>query len=245
MVAERMHAYLSNDCDADIFSIEKSAINLNNYDAFVIGTPVYNGAPARVVTEFFDRIDPLAQETPAFVYNTRGFGSFNTNRILAKQMQTKNIFTIMDKSYRSPASDGALIAPFIQRFFAFEKNLQRKVAYDCIAFLKELEKAEKAKKARGYIPRFRLTSILNAPNKMAGQMQIFKIHLHRDKCTKCGVCIKNCPLSVLEKDGESGYPTMMETVECQKCYRCIHHCPSMALSLSKKKTPKRLLDFGK
>ena len=46
-VAELFHAYISQNNSADIFSIEnKSDFDLNNYDAFIVGTPVYHAAPS-------------------------------------------------------------------------------------------------------------------------------------------------------------------------------------------------------
>lgn len=236
--AELMYAYLSQICTTDIFSIENSAdFNLNDYDALIIGTPVYHAAPSHVVTNYFANINPLMKAIPAFVFNTRALCSCNTNRILAKQLHRKNIVTIMDKHHRSPASDGSLIVPFVQRFFEFDKQLQHKITLDCNAFLKLLQKDN----TQGYIPCFRFSSIVNAPNKLAGQLTTFKIHLHPDKCSKCGRCIDNCPHNALGKD-ESGYSVFM-IKNCENCYRCIHHCPQMALSLSKRRSPKKVLKY--
>jgi len=239
-VAELMYSFMSQICTTDIFSIENNAdFNINDYDALIIGTPVYHAAPSYVVKDYFDSISPLIKATPAFIYNTRATWSCNTNRILAKQIQGKNIITITDKDYRSPASDGSLIVPFIQRFFEFEKNLQQKITLDCTAFLKLLQEDT----LQGYIPRFRFSSVINAPNKLAGQLTTFKIHLHREKCNKCSKCIDDCPHNALDKD-ISGYPVLI-VKNCENCYRCIHHCPQMALSLSKRKAPKKLLKYSK
>lgn len=237
-VAELMYSFISQYCTVDLFPFEKTGeYHMNKYDAFIIGTPVYHAAPSYVVRDYFDSITPLMKSTPAFIYNTRATWSCNTNRILAKQIQGKNIITIIDKDYRSPASDGSLIAPFIQRFFEFEGNLQQKITLDCTAFLKLLQKET----TQGYIPRFRVSSVINAPNKLAGQLITFKIHLHRDKCNKCGTCRESCPHNALGKDN-SGYPVFIAK-NCENCYRCIHHCPKMALSLKKRNTPKKVLKY--
>ena len=67
--------------------------------------------------KYCDAIPRLIKETPAFIYNTRGSHSLNTNRILSKKLYQKNIMTIMDSEYRGTASDGAIIEKFnkIQR----------------------------------------------------------------------------------------------------------------------------------
>ena len=139
-IAELIALNLSQSCEVDIFSIEdKDVPNINGYDALVIGTPTYHVAPAKTIMEYFDTMPRLDKEYPAFVFNTHGLCSLNTNRVLAKQLQKKNIITVIDKAYRSPASDGSLIAPFIKRFFEFEKNIEKKVDYDCTVFLELLK----------------------------------------------------------------------------------------------------------
>ena len=235
-IAELIHSRLSQNCEADIVSIEGNDIpNINIYDSLIIGTPTYHAAPARIVMDYFNVLPRLSNETSAFIFNTRGLCSLNTNRILAMQLQKKNIVTIMDKAYRGPASDGSIIAPFIKRFFEYEKNIKQKIDRDCSAFLELLKKGV----LQGYIPRFQFGSIINAPNKAAGQLITLKIHLHKDKCTKCGKCIKLCPHKIFSAD-ENNYP-LLNSKDCENCYRCIHHCPSLALSLSKKKSPKKVL----
>jgi len=237
-VAEYIHTHMSQYCTASIFSIEDNDnFDINDYDGFVIGTPVYHAAPSYLITDYFESINPLPKPIPTFIYNTRAAWSCNTNRILARQLNGKNIITIMDRDYRSPASDGSLIVPFVQRFFEFDKNLQQKITLDCTTFLKLLQKNS----LQGYIPRFRFGSIINAPNKLAGHLKTFKIYLHRHKCIKCGKCIENCPHNAMSED-KSGYP-ILTMKNCENCYRCIHHCPQMALSLSRRKTPHKVLDY--
>jgi len=237
-VAELMNKKLSQNCDVNIFSVESNESPIiEDYDAIIIGTPVYHGAPAKVIMRYFKAQKRIDKEKPTFVFNTRGSHSLNTNRILSKLLYTKNIITIIDREYRSPASDGSIITPFIKRFFEFEKDLEMKIDHDCMAFLKLLKKDT----PQGYIPRFRFGSIINAPNKLAGQYITLKIRLHKDKCSKCGKCIERCPHSVFSRD-KVGYP-MYTSKNCENCYRCVHHCPNIALSLSKRRTLKNLLRY--
>ena len=240
-VAELIYAQLSQsqNHEVDIHSIENKNIpNIDCYDAFVIGTPTYHAAPPKALMNYIDTISRLPKESPVFIYNTRGLCSLNTNRILAKQLQKKNIITIMDRAYRSPASDGSLFAPFIKRFFEFEKDLEKKINYDGMTFLGLLEQDI----IQGYIPRFQFGSIINAPNKAVGQLITKKIYLHKDKCIKCSMCVEQCPHKSLSMD-KQGYP-LINQKGCENCYRCIHHCPQMALSISKRKTPKKLLRYN-
>ena len=239
-VAEIIYTQLSQSQinEVDMLSVESEDIpNISEYDALVIGTPTYHAAPAKAIMSYIETMPRLKKKSPAFIYNTRGTCSLNANRILSKQLQKKNIVTIMDRAYRTPASDGSLFAPFIRRFFEFEKDLEKKISCDCTTFLELL----KQDMTQGYIPRFQLGSIVNAPNKAAGHLITKKIHLHKDKCIRCHVCIEKCPHKAFSQD-KQGYP-LFNQKGCENCYRCVHHCPKMALSLSKRKTPKKLLKY--
>ena len=236
-IARLMFAHLKEKYTVELRSFEAAGkLHLNEYDAFIIGTPVYHAAPSYVVLDFIKTMLPMKRAAPAFLYNTRATWSCNTNRILAKKLLEKNVITIMDRDYRSPDSDGSLIVPFVRRFFQFERQIREKVARDCDIFLSRLDTPGIKK---GYIPHFRVSSIINAPNKLAGQLITFPILLHRDHCTRCGRCIRSCPHHAWKRDTQ-GYP-VFQRKKCENCYRCIHHCPAKALSLSKRRRPKKLL----
>ena len=82
----------TKNCIVDLYSIENcAAINFITYDAFIIGTPVYHGAPSNIVNNYFNSLPPLSKKIPAFIFNTRALCSCNTNRLLAKQLLKKNI----------------------------------------------------------------------------------------------------------------------------------------------------------
>jgi Pyruvate/2-oxoacid:ferredoxin oxidoreductase delta subunit len=237
-VAELIKEKLSQRSEADIFSVEsKDVPNIDGYDALIIGTPTYHAAPAKVIMRYFLSLPRLDNSIPAFIFNTRGLASLNTNRILSKKLYAKNIITLLDREYRGPASDGALVAPFIKPFFEFEKNLKKKINRDCMLFMEKLDKNE----LQASIPKFRFGSIINAPNKLAGQYFTLKIHLHKTKCLKCKTCINECPHSAFSITND-GYPTI-NSKNCENCYRCIHHCPNKALSLSKRSPPQKTLHY--
>ena len=82
-VAGLMFESLRGQCQVNQCSFDHAPpVDLNDFDALIIGTPVYHGAPSYIVTKYLNSIRPLKKRTPVFIYNTRAISSCNTNRIL-------------------------------------------------------------------------------------------------------------------------------------------------------------------
>jgi Dissimilatory sulfite reductase (desulfoviridin), alpha and beta subunits len=188
--------------------------------------------------EFFGNVKRFEKPRPAFLFNSRAMYSCNTNRILAKKIHSKNLVVIKDKDYRSPASDGALLAPFIRRFFEFDKSIKKILENDCCEFIAQVLNDS----WNQYIPRFRLSSILNAPNKLFGHLTTFNIYLHEERCIQCKKCAHNCPHNAINLD-MFGFPQVVAK-RCENCYRCIHNCPKMALSLCRKYPTRKIITYS-
>lgn len=237
MVAEKIYQYLKENYITDLFCLENlpNVINFSDYRGVAIGFPTIHTHPAKRILQFVDNLKPLSNSIPAFIFTTCGLYSANTLRIFAKRCARKNINTVVYNDYRCAATDGTLLAPCMGFWFNYEKGLDDKILKDCTTFNIKL----KRNISKLNIPRFKLYSILNYPNKLVGQHYTFPIYLFKDKCVQCGKCIKNCPTNALQKE-DKGYP-IFSVSKCENCYRCIHHCPTMALSLSKKKSPQKLL----
>jgi nitroreductase/NAD-dependent dihydropyrimidine dehydrogenase PreA subunit len=58
-----------------------------------------------------------------------------------------------------------------------------------------------------------------------------RIKLDKSKCIKCGLCSTICPVSIVDRDGDS-YPYMNEAKEflCVRCGHCESHCPKDAIT---------------
>lgn len=238
MVATKIVDILKSSHNVTLASIEKFSYEktISNYDALMIGFPTIHATPASPILTFIEHIKQLQNPIPTFLFTTCGLYSANTLRIFAKRCKKKNVLPILSRSYRCAATDGILIAPFMRVWFYHEKNLDEKIRSDIGNFMTILERQTSAN-----IPRFKLYSILNYPNKILGQCFLPKIYTHTDKCVLCGKCIKNCPVQCISKDSK-GVP-LIDTKKCIHCYRCIHHCPQKALSLSKNHIPVKTLYY--
>ena len=237
MVAEKVFHRIYNTFDTKMYSVEQMPcdIELNEYDSIVIGFPTIHATPSKRILEFINGFSKLTKPLPAFIFTTCGLCSANTLRIFAKHCIAKNIIPVLNSSYRCSATDGALIAPWMDILFRHEKGLDEKIDKDCACYIKLIQ----SNHIQLSVPRFKLYSIINYPNKFLGQHLPIKIYLHKNKCIKCEKCIHNCPSAALTKDNDD-YPKYIAQ-NCEKCLRCIHKCPQLALSLSKKKTPRRVL----
>jgi nitroreductase/NAD-dependent dihydropyrimidine dehydrogenase PreA subunit len=63
-----------------------------------------------------------------------------------------------------------------------------------------------------------------------GTVHMGVMKLEREKCTKCGLCIQNCPFRVWEAD-DDGYPRQKQEYECFSCYNCMVACQRGAISV--------------
>ena len=53
--------------------------------------------------------------------------------------------------------------------------------------------------------------------------------LDKDKCVKCGSCVRDCAFRALAA-GEDGYPGFAHPERCMKCQHCLAVCPAAAVS---------------
>ncbi len=56
-----------------------------------------------------------------------------------------------------------------------------------------------------------------------------KITIDKEKCTKCGLCVKDCPMNILEMTEESA---KVKQDVCLFCGHCLAVCPKNAVSIS-------------
>ena len=238
LVARLIQSAMQGRAETQLFSIEEidDLSILNEYKHIVIGFPTYHCDPSPSIRAFIDRLPVYADPKKVFAFTTCGLYSANALRIFAKQCLTKNLITVHSRSYRSPASDGSLLAPWLPFVYRFEKGLVEKVKADVDTALAAFADDDR----KPAIPRFRVYSILNYPNKLGGHLVKFPIHTIEDRCTQCGLCVIVCPHNCFDVDAYGIPHHCMDA--CEYCYRCLHNCPSQALTLRKNHVVERQLN---
>jgi ferredoxin/flavodoxin len=216
-----------NNADISINSVEKVDINLiNQYSLIIIGFPTYHAEPSDTIIKFINSLPFYKSPKFAFIYTTCGLYSANALYDFAKILAKKNIFVIHSASYRCPATDFSLIAPWFKPTLNFENHLKNNVLRDIRKSITNF----RTKKVNP--PKFKIYSILNFPNKIIGKKVKRKIQINYSLCINCNKCINNCPHNCL---GIRNNRIVFKINNCENCYRCIHHCPKRALSLNKNK----------
>ena len=62
-------------------------------------------------------------------------------------------------------------------------------------------------------------------------MSLLNFSVNDSVCTRCGLCVKDCPAMIITMD--NGYPTITPEKEttCYKCQHCLAICPTGAVSI--------------
>jgi ferredoxin len=65
---------------------------------------------------------------------------------------------------------------------------------------------------------------VGAINSVFNKHSLLTLQKDGDKCTKCRICLRSCPMDIEEIYEEKG-KTNISSKECIHCYRCVELCP--------------------
>jgi ferredoxin len=65
---------------------------------------------------------------------------------------------------------------------------------------------------------------VGAINSFFNKHSLLTLQKDGDKCTKCRICLRSCPMDIEEIYEEKG-KTNISSKECIHCYRCVELCP--------------------
>lgn len=67
--------------------------------------------------------------------------------------------------------------------------------------------------------------------------------IDKEKCTGCGLCVKNCNMDVIRM-GKDGKPYVKYEQDCIVCMYCEEDCPTQAIFVSPYRHQPYLLSWG-
>lgn len=205
-----------------VYKIEDSnpwKINLNR--TIGLGFPVVGCSTHEFVWNFIKSL-PQTNKTEIFMVDTLAGFSGGIVGPLRK---------IVEKKGYMPIGACEIIMPPNVFYIQDKKTCEKKIKKGLKKAEKYAESLIKGKSKWGRVPVLSdavyYLSLLCL--KITGtnlNQKLFYLSPDKEKCSKCGVCVKLCPINNIRmKEGE--YPENL--MQCQYCLRCTSFCPKQAI----------------
>jgi ferredoxin len=224
----------------DIAKSNPSEIDFSN--TIGIGFPVACWNTFPLVKSFIKNLPKSENETEIFVFATMGDSSLHCVQNFANVLKKKGYRIIGAQSFIMPNN------------FLLVKNKEKNAVKREKAF-KRAEKfakqiydgtAKPAKTNLFFKLCFTITSFIT--NLWSGILfqKIVKFSILKEACSKCGLCVKICPVNNIVIKELPSFHSFKELPsfdgkKCQFCLRCISYCPKQAIkSLFVRKTYRAL-----
>ncbi len=211
-----------NSYNAKVFRMEAvEPQNLNLSSTIGIGFTIAFWNTYPFVRKWLDNL-PDGKGTEIFLFATMGDSSCGMIHHIAKILEKKN-YKILDADSFLMPNNFLLVQGDKANEEKRNKNLLK-----VEAFANDIMTDYEYKPKINFFTKlaFKITSYITLKlwnTKVAKKIMKFK--LNKEKCVKCGVCAKLCPVENIEMQE---YPQFKD--KCLFCLRCVSYCPQAALS---------------
>ena len=199
---------------------------LAEYDKIGIIFPVYGMGIPEIVRSFLEKISILTNKY-IFVIATYGYMPANVLKLSQIHLERAGLGLNYSKIIKMPGNYALLFQPPNNRIIT---KLIKRAKASTLKIAADISAGKSNKIALRHFPSFEvINNKMTVPNTADSKFVI------DSKCTSCGLCEKNCPLSNIRL--LDGKPTFQH--KCQFCMRCFHFCPSEAINFGTQTTNKR------
>lgn len=226
--------------ELELLNIEKnSTFDIDNYEFFIVGTPIYAESGPKIVDDFIKRFpeNKKKEKMRCMLYSTQGAAAAAAVVIYRKLLEAKGYNVMVQTMIQMPNN----------YYFAFGKkpseetkikildDAKQKIRKLTEDFIQDKKVIESVSGARVLVGKLVVKSYWRFLPSMSRHLK------STDECTKCGVCLKNCPNSnITFEDGHAIFHS-----NCMMCLRCIHQCPINAIRYKGKKIEQTQKDIIK
>lgn len=223
-VAQLMRRFIKNH-EVSTFFIKKNKKMDEEYDALLIGSPVYAYMPPLTVMEFVSSLKGRGR--PAFIYLTKGLISGDAGRKLAKVLK-KNGFVVTGVSDLLMADSLFILllreGSFLHKIMLYpNKNIEARVKKLSRTITERLlKKEEKIPPGKWYVP---ITTKI-AALFWKKEQKLQRAFLTDERCDLCGACEGLCPRKNITVE-----KSVIWGDDCEFCLRCFHRCPQTAIQI--------------
>ena len=194
------------------YAARETKVKFFENDFVVFGTPVYGGRIPKVAAQRLRNIS--GKQTPCIVTVTYGNRDYDDALLELADLVKSNGFVVQ----AAAALVGQHTFGEIQvgRPNASDEKENQQFAKNFLEALKKVPCKRNAK----------LPIKGNRPYVEGGNGGTFRPHTD-DTCTKCGLCVKNCPVGAIASDCST-----INSKRCISCFRCIRCCPSQSKNMN-------------
>ncbi|MDC0558792.1 EFR1 family ferrodoxin [Candidatus Izimaplasma bacterium] len=219
IIAEEISNELNSlNIETEIYDIRlpfSTIPNPNDYDFVGFGYPIHAFNSPQFFLDFIKEL-PEGKQIPSFIFKTSG-EPFRFNN--ASSWSLKNI--LKKKGY-VPLMDEHLLMPY-NIMFRYPKEIAKYMYNHNLKLTKVI--AKKILQQESYLPRYNILTIMfmyiARIQWLGAKINGPLIHVKKEICTKCGICIKECPSNNIKMLKE--YPKFDHT--CTMCMQCATVCP--------------------
>jgi ferredoxin/flavodoxin len=216
------------DNNAKSFSIEDNELifELPNQDIIIFGFPIYYSNLPKIVEDYISKNAKSFYNKKIFIITTKGlFNGFGV--IKAKRMFEKcGAYFIGSAQFNMPDN----IRDLLIMELVFSKKYDKVISRANIKVEKAAIKFKANKPSRSglsifnYLASFTFKMLWFYPKNYK---YISAPKIDNNKCIRCGICVKNCPMNNIKEESNK----IVSGDRCTICYRCFNSCPKQALTI--------------